>query len=703
MTVDAQTTATGRRRRARLGTMALVLIGVATACLVVANVIAERRSMRLDLTATGEHRLSPRTAGILSGLSGEYELVLAGALGDATRVPVRALERVRDVLDRIQRESRGRVRVTAIDTLKAGGADEYQRLVGRLIERERAAIERQVTTGQNAIAAAAELARELEGLQTRLLALRERIAGSTPADERMRQYVQQRAGECGVSARAMAEAAKASQEFLVAGTTGVPRVDRVAAALAGPMKELAAGMGDVERTLKDLDGATSGVAGTIGGRSARTADELDRLGRLEVSRVAAVLERSSALVVIGPVNASGRSITAVPLEDLIPADAGAAGADVGRNAEELIGTAVASVASPVTPVVVLIHGQSRGFFDRADLLEAMRRRLGLRGIDVVLWEAAVDKEPPSLSTIDPKSERPVVYVVLNTQSHLGSGRQGESGAERVRALGSAISRLIEDGRSVLLSVYPSTLPTFGDVDPTVAGLKALGIEVDSGRALLRERITPEGRRVEAGWVLRGPSTEGVVPIAAAIAGLPVRLEWPVAVDAKGAEAAGVRTWPLLRTDEAGVWNESEWLSLIQVPMAQHPGVPNPPTSGGPKDESRSGGWTVALAAERTSGERHQRVVVVGSNTWFLGPVLEETTSVDGRLALANPGNAELLEASVYWLAGQDAMIGQSATARAAPLVRTLDERTLSLIRLGLGIGLPGLVLVMGGIWRWRRG
>jgi hypothetical protein len=114
---------------------------------------------------------------------------------------------------------------------------------------------------------------------------------------------------------------------------------------------------------------------------------------------------------------------------------------------------------------------------------------------------------------------------------------------------------------------------------------------------------------------------------------------------------------------------------------------------------------VSAAVERTvSGvDRPQRLVVIGSNSWFTDQVMGEAASVDGRIVPANPGNLELMEASIYWLAGQDDAIAQSATARAVPLIRSLDPGMLSLLRWLAIAGLPGAVLALGVAWRLARG
>jgi hypothetical protein len=112
-------------------------------------------------------------------------------------------------------------------------------------------------------------------------------------------------------------------------------------------------------------------------------------------------------------------------------------------------------------------------------------------------------------------------------------------------------------------------------------------------------------------------------------------------------------------------------------------------------------WVGAAAAE-IPGDRPRRLVLVGSVDWFIDPVVEEAYAIDGREVSAHPGNLELLESAVLWLAEQDDLIAQSATARAAPTVSALRAGSLRRLRLMTIFGPAGLVLLAGvayALWR----
>ena len=98
-----------------------------------------------------------------------------------------------------------------------------------------------------------------------------------------------------------------------------------------------------------------------------------------------------------------------------------------------------------------------------------------------------------------------------------------------------------------MSLFPSTLPTYGEPDPTTAGLSLLGVGADTGRTILLEETGPEGRRVRAWDQLQ--SIESEHPISQATRGLPTRFEWPIALSVD--PGSGATVTPLYRIDAPG--------------------------------------------------------------------------------------------------------------------------------------------------------
>jgi hypothetical protein len=690
----------------------------ATASLVLANVIGARSSHRFDLTATGEHVLSPRTRDLLASLPAPYEFVLAGSLKDATTANAATRESVDDVLDLLARGSKGRVRLTRIDTSSPQGTSEYAALIERLRQRDAAKIEQTRSAVDTSLVGGDELASSLDLLSRGLLELRDAMPSATPAAETNRKYVDLRVGDCANNAKGLRDLiARSRSSTMNPGDALAGGVEQAASSLRAPFNDLKAGLSDISTNLSALSGdqalpemarsrarSLSGATTKMRDRAAVIADSLERLPRLDSSRVSRTLERGSAMLLIGPSDGPGSGLTAIPMDELFLS--GNAAADARRNAEDLLTTALASLARPIKPIVVLVHGQSRGFFERRDnrpdWLASMQQRLGLRGIDIAIWEAAIDADPPSLTRLDPKGERPVVFIVVNTQSYAASAPGAESGADRVKRLAAAVNRIVSDGRPLLLNLFPSTLPTYGEKDPMVECLPLFGLVADTARVLLAERFEEGRRRVDSSLSVRAESDRSdSIAITKAIRGLPTKLEWAVAMKERATPPA--RVWPLLVERDGNVWNESQWLGFIQVPVDQRAGMPDQPRNDSSRDEG-AGPWIVAAAAERAlPAGGSQRLVAVSSNSWFFTPALDEASMIDGRIVPTNPGNPELLESSIYWLAGQDDMIAASPSARSVPLVQSITPATLAMVRGAIVIGMPALVLLVGVLWRWWKG
>lgn len=704
------------RRRIRFGAMTLVLVVAAVASLVLVNVLAKRFAVRLDVTATREHQLSPRSKMLISKLKGDFEIVIAAPLKDPRAVDRRALARLVDVLDQFRRASTwgASIAVTLIDTGSTDGAARYGELLDRLRARDQAKIDRQLADLRGAQDSAEDFAAWLESVVPSMTSLRGLLPSEGTVANAARGYLDRRMAECRSSSAALRDLAGRSRAALGSGSAaGIPDIETSLGLLRQPVTDLEAGLRDIAQNMDVLSkdaGSSEGVrdiarsialeAAQQRDRCALVSDTLARMPRLDITRIARLLQSATAAILIGPMDVG---VTAIDLRALLPsgsAIAASGGADLGRNAEELLATALGSLAQPIKPIVVIVHGQPRGFFERNKVFEAATQRLVFRGVDVLVWEAALNPDPPGTSRLDPTGTRPVVYVCFNVDSPSG-GPQGQTGPERAQKLGRALNWIVEHGHPLLLSVFPSTLPTYGEPDPTVAFLPLFGLRADSAKPLLREVIRPAGREVQAVQVVRAAEGEGSPhPIARAIKGLPTRLQWPIPL--RRVEAKGVRVATLFEVSGPGLWAESQWLSFLQVPIEQHPSVPNPPSNDSERDDGK-GPWILAAAAERDTGDQTQRLVVVGSNTWFSDPILKDMTEVDGRPVAANPGNAELFDAAISWLAGQDDLIAQSPTARAAPLIGPMSGTTRTTLRMLTIVGMPVLVLLLGLAWRWWRG
>lgn len=711
---------TSSARRARFASMAAILLITLTASVVLLNVLAARASIRADVTATGRHQLSPRTLRVLESLPADFRVVIAAPMRS---LDADALARVRDVLDRLHRAS-PRLESSFIDTGSATGVTQYNTLLRDLASKDQPAIDAQAQVIRESIAATTALADDLESnLSPSLLQARDAVpapAGDTAqVSTAQREAFEQRAAAARITARDLRRAAEDATAALDAKVADLPlpATDKAAAALTATIAPIVDQLSTLAQELQAFGQAEAAppavrdvarrLAPAIAARRDRAAVLRDRLARLpkpDLLRVADALKASSAVLVI---NTTG-GLTAIDPNTLFPPsralnEAGLAQADLQRRAEELLSTALATLVNPARPIVVFVHAETRAFLDKSPLFPRLLERLRLHGIDTVEWPVVLNPDPPTLAALNPDQKRPVVYVSISPNTSAAAAAPGEpSGAERAAKLGQALDTLAQRHAPLLISINPSLLPGYGQPDPTLSVLTAFGLAADSGRPLLREKLTPAGRAVEIDQVVIPPP--GDHPVLRAIATLPTYLTWPIPLAHTASAPAGVSVTDLAVIPASdALWAESQWLRAWQTPRDQLQYLRDLPVFDAARD-LRGGPWPVAAAAERlTSDAQRTRLVVVGSNTWFTDPIAANLQPADGRVYNPFPGNHELFEAAVYWLCGQDDLIAQTPTARAFPMVAAIDPGRLTLLRWLIVAGLPLAVLALGALHRLLRG
>jgi hypothetical protein len=256
-------------------------------------------------------------------------------------------------------------------------------------------------------------------------------------------------------------------------------------------------------------------------------------------------------------------------------------------------------------------------------------------------------------------------------------------------------RLIDGGESVLISYFPSVMLNLRQPDPWQGLLTGFGIDADTSRVAFHSQITTEGERMvlPLADVL---DMEEDQAIARAVDGQLLRLPWPVPMTID--EASDAQQW-VIASLEAGPsrWLEESWLNAIASPegMAEL------------EDRSLDEDAPLVIAAERRhplEGTGAQRVIAVGSGTWLHSALADMVQQLGGeRVALQFPGNYELLQASVAWLAGMDDLIAQSPTAQQVSRIDGLSDIARWIWQWIALAGLPGAALVLGiVVWMVRR-
>lgn len=671
-------TATHRRLRSGLSALVIALAALLAAGALIS--LAQSYRLRVDLTSARTQSLSPRTRAILDRLREPVDVLVVDAL-QADRTSRRALA---DLLDALTRAS-SRLTITSLDPESADGARRFDDLLRRLAEPRREAITAHTEALAEALSTASSLTDPVAGLADAL----ESARAALPPDDRSRDALAAAAGAMRVRAgelRALGVSAESRTTLPNAGLE-LPATD----ALREPIRSL------LEKTSRDLN-AITGLRGvsfptnpaTLRDRALAASDALARLPALDLLSLIRAVEAGPAVLLVSP-----SMLTAIAYDALL----GAPGdeASTRAQAEQLLSTAIAALSTP-PPTVVLVHAITPRLLDDRSNPESpdaraffagLLQRLANLGHAVLEWPIAVQAIEPALPQTQPK--RPAVYVIIPPAA---SAREASAAIPR---LAEVTKTLLDRGENVLLTLEPSLFPRVGQPDPFAALLAPFAIVPDTGRPLVQRLSTPRGALV---W----PEFRAIAdraashPLTAPLAGLPLSLPWPTPLRVE-APAAPLLTIPA----SPDVWGESQWLTFRAVPRDQRATAPDPPTPDASTDLLQ-GPWHVAGASERPSPNSEesgavQRLVVVGASAWFFDPVALEPDRNAPRPTALNPGNSELFDASLRWLAHQDDLLARGAETMSTPRIPALDARTLAMLRWGVTLAPPLLVLLLGGAIR----
>lgn len=731
---------TAAERRTRYAATTIVLLAAATVIGLFVIVLADRVPWQLDLTTTRQHSLSPRTATIVERVDAPIEIIVSA---DIDSLPPATLEAVVDLLEAFDRRS-PLISYQAISTR----SPDAPRLLGEAVERFAQSHESAVTRHREAAAFAVEqsepLAAEFEALSRQLSDLALRLADRASAAEALRDAAAQSevyADEHRRIREGIADAARVSilgVEF--------PQADALRDTLGPALsiggswsRDVVQAMQSIEQRtadLPDLDNLPREIrsrADAISTAAAAIFDRLDRLEPLEPLLIARLLSSQQAVVLL-----SERGASAIDFNTLFDASQRAGEQAAERAAtfelrfrgEEALGNALAAVADRSAPIVVLVHGEldrllaPGGRPTQAGMrLAWWYQRLALRRIDVLEWPVALEQSQPSTANLMARGPRPIIYVMLEAPTRLGLDsnaptRAMAERANRIGRLGDTLTTLVDEGANILVSLEPSEMPAVGEPDPIAAALEPLGITARVGNAIVTRVSHPTQVVIDLYQRLRSPVPGH--PIAEALQGILTVFHFAMPLEIAETLPDGVNAWPLYRIDDPGetVWAEANWRILRYANRAQPfspiPGGPSPPAPAG-RGDLDEGPWTVAAAIERSArvistdqadaaGRRdNQRLVVVAAPAWFDDSTTVMRQQVDGRAISAFPGNTELFDASLYWLAHRDELIAPGARRAEVSRIAPLTPNQVTGLRWGLIVGLPLLILLLGVVYRLVRG
>ncbi len=686
--------------RNRFWTLTFVMLILALVSIVFLNVIVSRSPVRIDATATGEHELSPRTQQLLKNLPADFSVLIWANFNQVDTV---AKQNVVDVVTQFRRNTQ-RVLISTADLSTPDGQEVFRTVLTDLAERDKVGI---ITHGQQVqavIKSTYDFAKILdETAPGQLEAL-----SQTLSDPNIRKAVSSRAQAVRAASKEFIKIAAAANTLLstdAANTDSASRVlrDGLSASLlqfstfVKEISKLADGSPDAAVTARANE-----LVQTVGTARDALAAEFDKLAktpRPAIARVAEAIKSPRGVLVIGP---SDLGLVALDFDELFASSGGKA--DNRRQTEDLLATALISLSVPNKPIVVLTHAESEPLLTSGSrLFDELVAHLGRRGIDVVEYSAAIQPSPPTPAELDPTRTRPIVFLVLAPDSS-SSARSptDQPGAQRAQVLGQALSALSASGASICLSVNPSILPLSQQQDPVTTFALDFGLRVDSGRPIVQLKGAAGKQFADFDFVLQPLDSDHV--ISRAIKGLPTFLGFAVPFEpVKPTDGSEVKITDLYSIAPADTtWAEHEWIGVWQTAANKRSELV--PSTFDPAKDSNRGPFVVAAAVERTRPDKIvQRLVYVGSNNYFADFITQARENIDGRQISTFPGNFELLESSLLWLAHQEATIAPAPSSQAIAIIQPLTAARINLLRIGLIVGLPILILALGVLYRYIRG
>ncbi len=674
--------------------LAIFLLALVTIAIVV-NYFAQRHELRyrIDATKTRAYSLSEQTRQLLAKLEGEWTIgviLVERMASDAMQ------QQVEEVLERY-RDATPAISVVRVDPTDPASLPAYEALLARLRETESAAIGAYETALDDGVDAFERL-RVFAQRQSGQL---EQVLAAVAADDPRREQIQQRLGLIGLLAGEGGQVLDAVRDARVVGETQpMPDYETARSILAQALSQWANELDEMARIYSEWVGRTDVApllvrfAGSVrddyramAQQLAVAADPLAQLPELEIAAIGRALAEGEAAVVIGPDRSAViGSAQLFPKLNVREVGGGAVAYDQRFRGEQVISAGIRSLLVPRMPMVVFVHGGERSMLRRneqnadvagvAALLHASR-------FEVREWRVAAGDRP-----VPAEAQRAVWVVIPPAQ------RQGLEPDPTERALLRAVSDLVADGEPVLLSVYPSLLPRYRQPDPWQRLAEDFGVRPDTANAVYQVVQNAEGQPAyERGQAVRRFTTAH--PICDAVNGQQAYFPMPVPLVLTGDRPAGTRVDVIASVDpDPRRWIEADWAVKLAADAAVVSGAPfETPVP-------------IVAAAERPNplGAGTQRIIVVGSGAWLLSYAADAARAIGGeRVALTNPGNQELLLASVAWLAQLDDLIAPGPVSRQVARLDGVDGAAA--LRWGLltVLATPGACLALGFVlWFFRR-
>ena len=663
----------------------------AIACLAAAVAFLSQGSLRIeaDATKTRAYSLAPSTEELLRGLDGPWKVLL---FVDASAADPAVLRQVDEVLRRF-REANPAIDARRIDPGDPALAGEFDRSLGDLVAGRSTELAASEAAIARALAVYDAFRVESAGEPAGLRAAAQQLSPESPVRRTLEQVAALFAQVATDGGQFRAEVEEMTR---TSATRPLPDLEGARSALARGFRvwgDQLASAATLFLEWRTQAGVPATVRQIVASRVERYEDfsarmlaarqELEALPAFELDALGRELVRGEAAVVAG-----GGRLAVVPAWRIFPRAVATQGAERisyswSFRGEEVLSGAVRSIAGGAMPEVVFVHSERESLLrpkqDHSDLV-AVADALRSAGYGVREWTPGRGDRPTAAAG------RKQVFVVLPA---LRRAQLDLSRDEKL--LVREVEGLVRDGAPILLTAGRSLLALLGQPDPWSGVLAPFGIEVDAARVVLELAAKPDGTPEVRPWQLIDRPA-GASPVASRVRGRAILLNQPMGVKLAEPLPEGVRVETAVSVEPSSArWLADDWRGdgdgVREVPAAKRFDRTLP----------------VAVLAERPlEGARH-RAVVVASGGWLLTSVADLSDDLGGgRTALVNPGNRELLLASVAWLAGREDLLDGGLSGREVPRIEALGDGARRAWAFGFGGALALAPLAIGAAFVGRR-
>lgn len=674
-------------RRAKYGMNTGVAVAAAVALVVLINWIADRQSVRIDLTSMRQYHVSPQTLKVLESLRGDYQLITLFSREGAY------VSQARDLIDAYGRQSTS-LSVEHIDPARdIERLEAFYTLLRSRYQQRLEGIEKTIRDGRDVLLRIQKMASAL------LVPLRTMLEDEALIDQDLKVFTQ------------------AVVQSLVRFDSEIKIVDKQ---IDVTLQESLPAYSQAKRTLRhkliELD---QSVFKEAANRFARAVDRgrypasitnnllavhellgqarrdvyaamasLDHAPQLEdYNHLVEQLQDREAVVLIGPTKVRLIDLGEIFREPKSNQVRSGQRLQLRFQCEEKITGAFIGLNLAHRPMVVFVNSGRLSVLGGHSRFGRVVGHLRNMNFEIRQWgplprKGSMGQQIAPGRPPEPQPGQKVVWVVLPIEASSSANSIDSGGRQRIADL--LANRLaVGDGALVMLT---TRLTHFGHPDPISDLLPRWGVSPKIDRLILRQIVRPN-HEFGATSRLKVDQWPTELPITSALAGLPALFMQASPLALRLADPQeGLVVWPLVEVHGDDLWTQRD------VTSDPHPKL-DPATAGG--------SFVIAAAAQR----EEKRLIVVADPLWASNRIT--TAGRYGRPAevtgVAYPANAEFFVNSVSWLAGLDQLIAASARTQDLRRVGPLTDAGLATLRWTLLLGLPLLVVLAGmGVWLVRR-